>query len=147
MRADDFIEIYDNALPEESWLAPDGVTIIPRLFDFCRSVDLTAVTAGQKEAVYISWENPKQCYKFNVNADGSLSLEGLAMNRGEYGSAYDSDGNFYLAEGQIFVYNKDGRLTKRLEVEERAWSMEVGGKNDEYLFVTTNSSFYRIRLK
>ena len=147
LRADDFIEIYDNALPEDSWLAPDGVTIIPRLFDFCRSVDLTAVTAGQKEAVYISWENPKQCYKFNVNADGSLSLEGLAMNRGEYGSAYDSDGNFYLAEGQIFVYNKDGRLTKRLEVEERAWSMEVGGKNDEYLFVTTNSSFYRIRIK
>ena len=45
--ADDFIEIYDNALPEESWLAPDGVTIIPRLFDFCRSVDLTLVTPGQ----------------------------------------------------------------------------------------------------
>lgn len=56
-------------------------------------------------------------------------------------------GTLYLAEGQIFGYDKDGKLKKRLELEERAWSMEVGGKNDEFLFVTTNSSFYRIRIK
>lgn len=145
LRDGDFLDIYDNHLPVESFLAPDGATIVPMFFDLCRSIDLTAVTPGQKEPVFIAWENPKTTYAFSVNDDGSLSSKGKAVARGEYGMAYDKDGNFYLAEGQIFVFDKDGKETRRIEIEERPLSMEVGGSDSEFLFVTTNSSLYRIR--
>ena len=69
------------------------------------------------------------------------------IKRGEYGMAYDKAGNFYLAEGQIFVFDKNGKETRRVEVEERPMSMEVGGADGEFLLVTTNSSLYRIRIK
>lgn len=147
LRGGDFFDIYDNRLPEESFLAPDGVTLVPMFFDLCRSIDLTAIVPGQKEPVYIAWENPKTTYRFSVNADGSLNPDGKSIARGEYGAAYDKAGNFYLAEGQIFVFDKAGDEVRRIELEERPLSIEVGGANGEYLFATTNSSLYRIRIR
>lgn len=147
LRAGDFLEVYGGDLPERSFLAPDGVTIVPYLFDLCRSIDLTAVTPGQSSPVAISWENPKRTYLFDVKSDGSLSPTGKYIKHGEYASAYDYDGKVYIAEGQIGIYEGDGTLSGTIDLEERPISMEIGGKEGEYLFVTTNRSFYRIRLK
>ena len=147
LRAGDFLEVYDGHLPERSFLAPDGVTIVPYFFDLCRSIDLTAVTPGQKEPLWIAWENPRRTYAFRVNADGSLSATGDYVKHGEYATAYDRAGNIYVAAGQVRVYDRNGRQTGSFDVEERPISMEVGGKDGEYLFITTNRSFYRMRLK
>ncbi|MBQ8070204.1 MAG: gluconolaconase, partial [Bacteroidales bacterium] len=116
-------------------------------FDLCRSIDLTAVTPGQNSPVAVSWENPKRTYLFDVKSDGSLSPTGKYIKHGEYATAYDSDGKVYIAEGQIGIYEGDGTLSGAIDLEERPISMEIGGKEGEYLFVTTNRSFYRIRLK
>ena len=147
LRARDFLEVYDGRLPERSFLAPDGVTIVPYFFDLCRSIDLTAVTPGQKEPVMIAWENPRRTYAFNVNSDGTLSATGDYVKHGEYATAYDKDGNIYVAAGQVRVYDRDGREVRSFDIEERPISMEVGGKNGEYLFLTTNSSLYKMRLR
>ena len=147
LRAGDFLEVYDNRLPERSFLAPDGVTIIPYFFDLCRSIDLTAVTPGQKDPVMIAWENPRRTYRFNVNADGTLSATGDYVKHGEYATAYDKDGNVYVAAGQVRVYDRNGKEVRYFDIEERPISMEVGGKNGEYLFITTNRSLYKMRLK
>ena len=147
LRAGDFLNIYDGHLPQRSFLAPDGVTIVPYFFDLCRSIDLTAVTPGQEDLVWIAWENPRRTYTFRVNDDGSLSATGDYFKHGEYATAYDRSGNVYVAAGQIRIYDKDGRQTGCLDIEERPISMEVGGKDGEYLFITTNRSLYRMRLK
>jgi len=148
LRTLDFEKIYDRNIPEESFIAPDKVTIIPHLFDICRAIEFTSVKPGQKEPLFIAWEDPKTTYKFSVNSDGSLSLAGRpTIRRGEYGMAYDSAGNLYVAEGQIFVFDAEGREIRRINLEERPLSIEVGGADGEYLFATTNSSLYRIRIK
>jgi len=147
LRAGDFLELYDGHLPERSFLAPDGVTLIPYYFDLCRSIDLTAVTPGQAEPVYIAWENPKRTYRFRVNADGSLSATGDYLPYGEYATAYDRQGRAYVAAGQIYVLDGDGSEIGRLDLEERPISMAFGGREGEYLFITTNRSFYRWRIR
>ena len=147
LRAGDFLDIYDGRLPERSFLAPDGVTLIPYLFDLCRSIDLTAVTPGQAEPVYIAWENPKRTYRFRVNADGSLSATGDYLQHGEYATAYDREGRVYIAAGQIYVLDKQGREERRIDLEERPISMEIGGREGQYLFITTNRSFYKMRIR
>ena len=147
LRAGDFLDIYDGHLPERSFLAPDGVTLIPYLFDLCRSIDLTAVTPGQVETVYIAWENPRRTYRFRVNEDGSLSATGDYLQHGEYATAYDREGRVYIAAGQIFVLDQQGAEIRRIDLEERPISMEVGGRDGQYLFITTNRSFYQLRIK
>lgn len=147
LRAGDFLDIYDGKMAERGFLAPDGVTIVPYLFDLCRSIDLTAVTPGQKEPVWIAWENPRRTYSFRVNGNGSLSATGEYVRHGEYATAYDRAGNSYVAAGRIRVYDREGRESGSFEIEERPISMEVGGKDGEYLFITTNRSFYKMRLR
>jgi sugar lactone lactonase YvrE len=41
----------------------------------------------------------------------------------------------------------DGKEIKRYNVDERPISMVLGGENEDILFYTTGTSFYRLRVK
>lgn len=132
---------------ETSFLAPDGVTIIPETYDLGRSVELFAVSPGQSQPAYVSHEDSKITYQFDVAADGRLTNMRQEIARGEYGFVVDDNGTLYLAEGQIFVLDKSGKEIKRINLDERPISLTIGGKEKNSLFVTTSSSFYKIRIK
>ena len=134
------------AMPENSFLAPDQVTIIPETYDLGRSVSLISLKPGQTEPVFVANENNKTTVKLDVNADGSLSNLKTAFLRGQYSSAVDKNGNLYIADGEIFVYDKSGNELRRIRMEERPLSMVIGGKNFNILFVTTSKSLYGIQL-
>lgn len=136
-----------ESMPETSFLAPDGVTIIPETYDLGRSVQLLAVTPSQKTAVYMSHEDSKTTAKLSVDNKGKLTIINKDLKRGEYASATSSDGTLYLAEGQIFVIDSDGKEIKRYNVDERPISMVIGGENEDILYYTTSTSFYRLRIK
>jgi hypothetical protein len=141
-----FNEVAGN-MPETSFLAPDGVTIIPETYDLGRSVQLMAVTPGQPQPVFVSHEDPKITHQFDVAADGKLTNQRNAIPRGEYSSVVDADGNLYMAEGQIFVYDPQGREINRINLDERPISMTLGGKDHNFLFVTTGTSLYKVKIK
>ena len=135
-----------KAMPENSFLAPDGVTIIPETYDLGRSVTLIPVAPSQTDPVYIVHENKKTTVKFDVNADGSLANLTEMYPHGQYSNIVDKNGNLYIADGEIFVYDKSGKLINRIRMEERPISMVIGGKDFDMLFVTTSKSLYGIRL-
>ncbi|MDA3927921.1 MAG: glycosyl hydrolase family 28-related protein, partial [Prolixibacteraceae bacterium] len=136
-----------QAMPETSFLAPDGLTIIPETYDLGRSVQLMAVQPGQETSVFVTHEDPKITYQFDVANDGMLTNMQKYISRGEYSSVVDSEGNLYLAEGQIMVYDNTGKEKGRINLNERVNSMVIGGLNRNELFVCTTSSFYKIKLK
>ena len=135
-----------TGMAETSFIAPDGVTIIPNTFDLGRSVQLMGVSPNQSEPVYVTHEDPKITYRFHVDDKGMLSNMSEFVKRGEYSNVSDSQGNVYLAEGLILVLDKDGNEIKRIKPDERVHSMTWGGKNKNELFITTSTSFYRIKL-
>lgn len=135
-----------TSFAETSFIAPDGVTIIPYTFDLGRSTQLMGVSPNQSEPVYVTHEDPKITYRFHVDDKGKLSNMSEFVKRGEYSNVYDSQGNLYLAEGLIFVLDKDGKEINRIKLDERVHSMTWGGKNKNELFVTTSTAFYRIKL-
>ncbi|HET6556725.1 MAG TPA: glycosyl hydrolase family 28-related protein [Prolixibacteraceae bacterium] len=136
-----------QSMPGNSFLAPDGVTIVPETYDLGRSVQLMAVTPGQALPVYVSHEDPKITYRFEVALDGKLTNMQKAFPRGEYSLLTDTDGTLYLAEGQIFVFDKNGKEQKRINLDERPLSMAIGGKDKNYLFVTTSAAVYKVKIK
>ncbi|HKK62941.1 MAG TPA: glycosyl hydrolase family 28-related protein [Bacteroidales bacterium] len=139
-------EAVVTSVAQTSFIAPDGVTIIPNTFDLGRSVQLMAITPNQSEPVYVTHENPKITYRFDVDGKGMLSNMSEFVKRGEYSNVYDNQGNLYLAEGLILILGKDGNEIKRIKLDERVNSMTWGGENKDELFLTTNTAFHRVKL-
>jgi hypothetical protein len=134
------------AMPENSFMAPDGVTIIPETYDLGRSAAFLTIAPGQKEPVYVAHENNKTTVKLDVNVDGTLANLTTVYPHGQYSSATDKNGNLYIADGEIFVYDKSGNEMKRIRLEERPISLAFGGKDFNILFAATSKSLYSINL-
>jgi Gluconolactonase len=131
--------------PDSSFVATDGVTIIPEIYDLGRCASLSAAIPGQ--TFYTSNELPKRFYSLDVSVKGQLSNLKEIHSRGEYGYAVDKKGNLYIADGQIFEYDKTGKEINRINVEERPISIVFGGKDGNTLFITTLNSLYSVRVK
>ena len=135
------------SMPEYSFVAPDGVTIIPDTYDLGRSCALTVTVPGQSEPVYIVNEMNKTTVQLSVGGDGRLTEQGIICPYGQYSNVTDADGNVYVADGEIFVYDKYGKEQRRIQIEERPISLAIGGRQKDMLFVTTSSSFYGIKIR
>lgn len=131
--------------PDSSFVATDGVTIIPEIYDLGRCASLSAAKPG--DVFYTANELPKKFYSFRVGEKGQLSEMTEIQGRGEYSHAVDNNGNLYVADGQIFVYDRSGKEVKRINVEERPISICFGGKDKKILFITTNSGLYGMRIE
>ena len=131
--------------PEECFVAPDGVTIIPECYDLARSSSVLEAFPGKP--FYTSDEYGDRLVKMQVSADGKLSNLKYFIEEAEFGSAVDNDGNIYIANGQVYIYDKTGHRTGEIKVPERPSSIQFGGKDGKTLFITARSSFYAASLK
>ena len=139
---------FDNAavyFPDSAFVAPDGVTIIPETYDIGRCAALFPAIPGGK--LYASDEIQKRTLEMDVDSRGLLSNQKLFCPRGETTNAVDKEGNIYIAEGQIFVFDKSGKELRRINLEERPLSMTFGGTGGNTLFVTTETSLYGVRIR
>ena len=129
--------------PQDCFLAPDGVTIIPAVFDLIRSNSLLEARPGQP--FYATDEYYKRTVRFSVSAEGYLSDAKVFAERGEYNVAVDGAGNVYVPEGDIAVFDKEGKALKEIAVPERPACVIFGGADGKTLFITARSSLYAVR--
>jgi sugar lactone lactonase YvrE len=102
------------------------------------------VTAVPGQTLYVTDEAEQKTYKGKMSDDGTLSdLEVFAYQGGE-GLAQDKSGNVYLAAGQIYVYNRAGKIIGVIKVPERPTQLVFGGKDRRTLFILCHSSVYSI---
>lgn len=139
---------FDEAVvyyPDSAFAAPDGKTFIQETYDIGRCADLSAAIPG--EVMYASDEIGKRTVMVEVGEKGKLGNLQEILPRGETSTAVDKDGNLYVADGQIFIYDRDLKETGRISLPERPISMTFGGENGNTLFVTTLKSLYGIRIQ
>lgn len=131
--------------PEGCFVAPDGKTIIPDQYDLARGSSLLEAYPGKP--FYASDEYDKRMVRMDVATNGTLSNLDYFVEWGEFGSTVDEAGNLYVADGHIYVFDKDGKQKNVIHVPERPTSIQFGGKDKNTLFMTARSGFYSVRTK
>ena len=96
---------------------------------------------------YATNEAEQRTYRGLLNADGSLSQITTFVEQGGESLAQDTDGNVYLAAGQIFIYTPAGKLLGNIDVPERPHDILFGGKDRRTLYLLSDHSLYAVRMR
>jgi hypothetical protein len=143
----------------QAYVSPDGSVAIPafrvwnqgpedhqgwRWSDTLDSYGL--VTARPGERLYLTNASENLTYSGRVAASGALDDLRVVAPRGGESVARDAAGNLYVANGQIWVYDKDGREVRRIVVPERPLQLLIGGSDRRTLFILAHHALYAIGL-
>jgi hypothetical protein len=129
----------------ECFIAPDGKTIIPVCYDLARSCALVEAFPGKP--LYAADEYDKRSVRFLVDSKGYISDLKYFAEKGEFSSVPDYQGNVYVADGEVYVFNTEGKQTGIISVPERPSTIAFGGKDGKTLFITGRTSLYRSNIK
>jgi len=140
------------------YVSPDGSLVLPayRTFQqgppdfrarrFSHALDTYGFVRGRPgERVHVSNASEARTYSALVGPGGSLTDLKPFADRGGESVATDRQGRVFIANGQIFVHDRNGRALGRIDVPERPVQLIFGGKDEDTLFVLTHRSLYRVR--
>jgi hypothetical protein len=105
------------------------------------------LTALPGERVYVSSESEDVTYSGLVGADGTLSDLKPFANRGGECVAVDRKGNVYVANGEIFVYDRTGKVVGRIDVPERPIDILFGGPAGRTLFILAHHALFAVEVR
>ena len=97
---------------------------------------------GRRIPIISGAEN--RTYTATVRADGTLSDLQLVAERGGESVAVDTAGHYYVANGQVFIYDRRGTLVGQIDVPERPVQLLFGGTDRRTLFVLTHRALYAV---
>jgi sugar lactone lactonase YvrE len=141
------------------FLAPDGRTYLSATSGFVRgetswgvkSSDLIRAFGLQKaqvgQRVYLTSEADVSTWSGVLEENGNLTDVRLFVHQGGEGVAVDSEGNVYIANGEVFVYDPLGRLIDTLQVPERPTQLVFGGPDGRTLFLPARNALYAARVR
>ena len=126
------------------YLPPEGSAPRRVIDDMVRPNGIVGTPDGKK--LYVADHGDKKIWSYRVGNDGTLSEKKLFTGQGSDGMTLDNSGNLYLTTDAVLVYSPDGKLLRRIEVDERP-SNVCFGKDGKTLFITARTSLYAIRLE
>jgi sugar lactone lactonase YvrE len=126
----------------ECFIAPDGKTIIPVCYDLARSCGLAEAFPGKP--LFTADEYDKRTVIQDVDTKGYITDLKYFAEKGEFCSVPDNNGNVYIADGEIYVFNNEGKQTGLIHVPERPSGIVFGNKDGKTLFITGRNALYRV---
>jgi len=98
------------------------------------------------KTLYVSDINDKKIWKYSVNPDGTLSNKTFFAPEGSDGMTIDNQGNVYLTNKTVSVFDKTGKKIAAIEVPEQPSNVCFGGKKRNILFITARTSVYTLKM-
>ncbi len=142
---------------EKEYVSPDDSVFLPavRVFQqgpadytgwrFSDNLDTYGfISALPGQRVYVSSSSEDRTYSARVAADGTLTDLQPFAERGGESVAVDAQGNVYVANGQIFVYNPAGKLVGQIDVPERPIDIVFGGADRRTLFILAHHALFAV---
>lgn len=142
---------YQYVLPDGSVFIPANEVYVQGEPYFGHKWTDILMPTGLVQAVpgrpfYVTNESDQRTYKGKVNGDGTLTDLAVFAHQGGESLAQDAAGNVYIAAGEIYVYNSQGKVTRVIPVPERPTHLVFGGRDRKTLFILTNHSLYSVRV-
>jgi DNA-binding beta-propeller fold protein YncE len=145
--------------PAAQFVSPDGSMFLPAGQDFLngavsfgikssgqlRGFGLAPTKPGQR--AYLTDESDQTTWSGLVHPNGAMSDLQVFAYRGGEGVAVDARGNVYIAAGQIYVYDPQGKPIDTIAVPERPIQISFGGRDGRTLFIAARTSLYAVRTK
>lgn len=129
----------------ECFVAPDGVTIIPVVYDLARAASLATAYPGKP--LYVTDEYEKRTVQLDVSPEGWVTHLRPFAEKGEFGTTTDGQGRVYIADGQVYVFDAAGKPVKELKIPERPGTIVSAGKDGKELFITGGTSLYSVKIE
>ena len=102
-------------------------------------------------------KDPPLWYRFEVNADGTLGKKEIFYEGSSFferrpgspdGLKVDVQGNLYCAgPGGLYIFSPDTKLLGMIEFAEPTSNCNWGGKNNDWLYITSNHAVFRVPMK
>jgi hypothetical protein len=137
--------------------SPDGSVFLPagrvvqqgppdaRGWRFSDNLDTYGfLSAAPGDRVWVINSSEDVTYSGRVNGDGTLADLRVFADRGGEGVAVDRNGSVYVLNGEIFVYDRTGKATGRIDVPERPIDLAFGGPDGRTLFILSHHSLYSV---
>ena len=138
----------DN-LPQDGehvyYITRDRGKVVRVIDDMVRPNGVTG--AGDGSILYVADQGAGKTYRYTILEDGTLSGKQLFADEGSDGMTIDSQGNVYLTNTAVKVYNAAGRLIETIEVPESPTNVSFGGKDDRTLYITARTSVYKLEMR
>ena len=98
--------------------------------------------------LYVSDIDSKKTFSYEIQSDGTLTNKKLFCEMGSDGMTIDNEGNVYLTNKGVSVFDKTGKFLETIKVDE-AWTGNVcfGGKDMQTLFITASKSAYTLQMR
>ncbi len=85
------------------------------------------------------------CY--DVMPDGTLGDKRFTIDQGSDGMAVDVNGNIYTTQGNVHIFDPDGKPLGQIDVPEGPANVCFGGEDFKTLFITVRTSLYSVPVK
>jgi len=127
------------------YITPGRKKVLRVIDDMVRPNGIVGTPDG--ETLYVTDHGAKKTYRYDVNADGTLTGKKLFAPIGSDGMTIDANGNVYLTAEAVLVVDSTGKQIGRIEVPVRPTNVCFGGRDRRTLFITARSSVYSIRMR
>lgn len=124
---------------------PDRQAVLCVIDDMVRPNGLVGTPDGR--TLYVTDHGAKRTYAYQIETDGRLSHKRLFATVGGDGMKLDAEGNLYVAERGIQVYDSQGRLLETIDVPEQPTNLCFAGPDRKTLFITARPAVYTLRLR
>lgn len=125
------------------YLNPGG-KVIRVIDDYKQPNGLIGTPDGK--ILYVSDINDGKIWKYDIQPDGTLANKTFFAPEGSDGMTIDNQGNIYLTNKVVSVFDKTGKSVARIEVPEQPSNVCFGGKKRDILFITARTSVYTLKM-
>lgn len=143
----DYWENKNQELPKENlyYLTPNHKSVVIADSNFVKPNGLIGSPDGK--LLYVADIGDSKTYKYDINADGSLTNRQLFVEYGSDGMTLDNKGNLYLTGKGVLIFDNQGNKIEHIAINEN-WTANVtfGGKNGKTLFITAMSALYSLEM-
>ena len=127
------------------YVTPDRKKVLRVIDDMVRPNGLVGTPDGK--VLYVADHGAGKTYRYTIRADGTLSDKKPFASRGSDGMTLDSEGNVYLTDDGVVVYDAAGRQIEKIDLPRRPTNVCFGGADGRTVFITARQSIYTVRMR